>query len=193
MDQNDLQAAHATYTEATQIYEQDLVTQPTRHLVTRQKCWTQLGRLYRRQVPADLQKARFALRKARACAETFRGQLQSQAERRRVQADAIQDYELLFETCIDLWLENGQADDLREALEVAEASRTRNLLDLLTRQGGLQPLNTQPEHAEELRTLVERFQARRRWLWAAEERLAEAESQAASQSDAVSEPDDGSP
>src|SRR5207249_2749554 len=110
-------------------------------------------------------KAREAFRKARATFEQFRSRFADPVQRKRVQAEAAHIYERLVETCIDLWDVEGGLHHLREAVEVAEASRSRHLIDLLADEA------LQPKFAPAY--LVEAFRQLRRRLRQIERRLME--------------------
>jgi hypothetical protein len=194
-DLNLLEAARDSVSEASRLYTADAVVRPTARLVERQHCWASLGQLFLRDAERpgwpDPQQARAAFREARACAERFRGQFRDPRQRRRVQAEAFHVYELLLQTCVDLgtgtrqtenlqegvevadWIEQigrerpAQAEDLKEAVEVAEASRARNLMELLANET-LQPANAPANLTDEFRLL-------RRHLLEAQRRLRDEE------------------
>ena len=134
-DLNELEAARDSFTEATQLYDEHAATLPTPHLVERQGCWANLGQLFLQESPRlgwpDLHRARQAFHRARDCAEVFRGRFVSPDQRRRVQGESLHVYEQLVETCVDIGQVDGDVDAFQEAVEVAEASRARNLMDLL--------------------------------------------------------------
>ena len=118
--------------EATRLFAEDAAVRPTAFLTTRLHAWNLLGRVYQIGAPdPDLTSARQAFREAFDCAEQLRGQFIDPAQRERVQADAIDAYELLFRTNVALWEASGDEQAVREAVEVAEASRARNLNELL--------------------------------------------------------------
>ncbi|HEY1189480.1 MAG TPA: tetratricopeptide repeat protein [Gemmata sp.] len=96
---NDLEAARDSYQEANTLYTADAVQRPTARLVERQRGWNNLGRLYLHESEPlgwpDRHQARDAFRKARDCAEAFRGRFRDIAQRRRVQGEALHVYESL--------------------------------------------------------------------------------------------------
>jgi hypothetical protein len=157
---NALEAARASYEEARDLYVADAERNPFAHLVDRMRAWTNLGRLYQRESSTlgwpDYPKARQAFRKARETFEQFRARFADPAQRKRVQSEAAHIYERLVQTCIDLWDVEGGLQHLCEAVEVAEASRSRHLIDLLADEA-LQP-KFAPAH------LVDAFRHLRRRL-----------------------------
>lgn len=66
-------------------------------------------------------------------------------------------YELLVCTCVDLWETEGDLNALREAVEVAERSRARNLIDRL-HGTDLMPANAPPERVAEFHALRRRLE-----------------------------------
>jgi hypothetical protein len=103
------------------------------------------------------------LRQARDCAEAFRGRFLDSQQRRRIQAEAIEAYDLLVLTCADLGQAHADEGALHEAAEVAEASRARNLMELLTDET-LQPTNAPETVVEEYRRLRRRLRQAERLL-----------------------------
>jgi CHAT domain-containing protein/tetratricopeptide (TPR) repeat protein len=164
---NALESARDSFQEAAALYDADALAHPTAHLVERQGCWSNLGRLYLREhAPLgwpDYHKARAALRRANACTERFRGLFLDPSQRKRVQGEALHIADGLVRTCVCIGQASGDTDALREAVEVAEASRARNLMELLADET-LQPANTPPDLADEFRDLRRRLrQAERQW------------------------------
>src|SRR5262249_26274715 len=148
--------------EGAILYSEAGAREPFAHLVERQECWTNLGRLQRQERgDGDLRQlaaARDAFRQARACAEQIRGRFRDPAERSRVQGEALHAYELPTETCVDLWHGDRDPVTLGEALVVSEASRARNLLEMLAEE------TLQPRHLPEGSDLAERLRNHRRRL-----------------------------
>jgi len=163
-DLNDPDAARANFEEANELYHADAAVRPTAHLVQRQRCWCNLGRLLRQEAirfgRSSYEEARLALRQACACAESYRDRFRDEGHRRQVRAQMRASYELLILTCLDLWdAAQGEAknsDLLREAVEVAEASRARNLMDLLSDEA-LSPHNTPAAVVQEFQILRRRL------------------------------------
>src|SRR5262249_53903818 len=145
---NDLEAARGSYEEAAELYEQEARRQPTARLVERQRNWANLGRLLIQDRPElgwpDRPTARAAFQKAVTCAELFREQFRDERQRRRVQEKNLEVYERLIEVCVDLWEIEREPGALAEAVETAEKSRTRRLMELLARET-LRPANTPPD------------------------------------------------
>jgi tetratricopeptide (TPR) repeat protein len=167
LDLGDVDGARARFEEVTTLYSEVAAAWPTAHLSERQTCWAILGSLYRQPAATlgwpDYYKAREALRQARTCAELSRGRFRDPGQRRRVQGLALPVYDLLVQSCVDIWHVSGAAEALQEAIEVAEASRARNLMELLADEA-LQPTNAPPG-------LVQQFRSLRRRLRQAERRL----------------------
>jgi hypothetical protein len=132
---NDLEAARVSYQEANTLYAGDAEQRPTARLVERQHCWNNLGLLYLHKAPQfgwpDRHQARDAFRQARDCAEVFRGRFRDLTQRRRVQGEALHVYENLTNVNVDLWQLLCDLEALHEAVEVAEQSRARNLMEML--------------------------------------------------------------
>jgi hypothetical protein len=151
-DLNALEAAHDSFHQATDLYDADAPSRPTAHLVERQRCWNNLGQLYLRQDPSlrwpDYHQARAAFRRANACTEHFRSLFLDQRQRQRVQGEALHIAEALVQTCVHISEVSQDSDSLREAVEVAEASRARNLMELIAKEA-LQPANTPPDLIDE--------------------------------------------
>src|SRR5207248_11788619 len=91
--------------------------------------------------------AREAFRQARECAEFFRSRFTDPQHRKRVLGEALPIYDYLVEINVDLWQTRREPEAFHEAFEAAEASRARNLMDLLADEV-LQPANTLPELVE---------------------------------------------
>jgi CHAT domain-containing protein len=165
---NDLDAARQSFVEAIGLNEADAAARPTARLVERQGCWANLGNLYvwadstGRQ--PDWHEARKAFRQARTCAESFRSRFLDPQQRQRVQAEALHVYERLVQTSVKLWEVYHDRAALAEAVETAEASRARTLVELLADET-LHPANAPPDAVESFRRLRHRLrQAERRWL-----------------------------
>jgi CHAT domain-containing protein/tetratricopeptide (TPR) repeat protein len=169
---NDLEAARASFEEAANLQSVDAAQRPTAQLVERRTTWNNLGRLYLSESPAlgwpDPQAARGAFRRARDCVEAFRGRFRDPAHRRRVQGEGLHVYESLTLANVDLWLLHADRDALHEAVGVAEASRARNLMELLAEEV-LNPQNAPFGLAEEFRALRRRLRRARQSLEAAED------------------------
>src|SRR5262249_24723907 len=111
----------------------------------------------------DYHQARAALRHANACTEQFRGLFLDPSQRKRVQSEAMHIADSLAQTCVRIAEDSGDADALREAVEVAEASRARNLRELLAADP-LQPANTPLDLADAFRDLRRRLRQTERQL-----------------------------
>ncbi len=135
--------------------------QPTARLVERQRNWAELGRLLLEGRPEsgrpDQSAARVAFRKAVACAELLREQFRDDRQRRRVQQGNLEVYERLIEVCVDLWEVEREPTALAEAVETAEKSRARRLMELLAHET-LRPANTPSDLEAELQALRDRLQ-----------------------------------
>ncbi|HKI36229.1 MAG TPA: CHAT domain-containing tetratricopeptide repeat protein [Gemmataceae bacterium] len=165
-DLNDLEAARRSFEEAAQFYEADAATRPSARLVERQWTWNNLGRLHLHEAPSlgwpDRHTARDAFRKARECAEAFRRRFRDPEQRKRVQGEALHVYDNLVGVNVDIWQVYAERNALYEAVEVAEASRARNLTDMLADEV-LDPAGAPPDLRDEFRVLRRRLmQARRR-------------------------------
>src|SRR5262249_13491441 len=86
----------------------------------------------------------------------------------RTQTEAIDAYDLLVLTCADIGQAHADETALREAVEVAEASRARNLMELLADET-LQPANAPAAVVEEYRELRRRLRQAERLLREQEE------------------------
>ncbi len=159
-DLNDLESARKSYQEAADLYELAAQRQPTSGLVDRQATWANLGQLVSRDRPdldwPDWPTARKAFGKAVACAEAFRELFRDETQRHRVHSENLNVYERLIEVCVDLWEIHRDPTALAEAVETAEKSRARRLMELLARES-LRPANTPSD-------LVAEFQATREQL-----------------------------
>jgi CHAT domain-containing protein len=125
--------------EATELCDEIGRLFPTALLEERQRCWANLGRLLRaedsRARLPDYPEALRALRHARECAEQFRQLFHDPVQRERAQTESLHVYEMLVETCVDVAALTSKPKEkleaLQEAVETAEASRARQLMDLL--------------------------------------------------------------
>ena len=79
----------------------------------------------------DLTQALDALRQSIQYVERHRGSFRVDGQRRRVLAEAIDSYELLVRTAVDLWSIRRDVKPLRDALHAAEGIRQRQLLERL--------------------------------------------------------------
>lgn len=160
----------ANLRRATDMFAQGISQNAGTHLEARMRCWLSLGAAHM-QGPADgqpsLEEAREALRQAAACAEALRGGLISPRQRHRIQSRVLEIYQRLMDTCIGIGEENGAGTALEEAVEIVEAVRARNLMELLGPEE-LRPENAAPE-------LVEEFHVCRRSLRQARQSLLEEE------------------
>jgi len=138
-------AALASLQEAAILFQADADIDPTAHLAERQTCLTNLGLLYLFDVAElgwpDFRKARDTLRQALACAEQCRSTSSGSGRRRRARARTWDVYALSVQSCFAIHDLYGELDSFKEAVEVAEASRARDLLDLLQDEN-LEPANT---------------------------------------------------
>jgi CHAT domain-containing protein len=153
--------------EAAALYDADALAHPTARLVGRQHCWSNLGGLYLREHPPlgwpDYHQARAALRRANACTDQLRGLFLDPSQRKRVQVEALDIAEMLVQTCVRIDEVFQDADALREAVEAAEGSRARNLMELLADET-LQPANAPPNLVDEFRDLRRRLRQTERLL-----------------------------
>jgi hypothetical protein len=131
--------------EAAQLHSDDADEQPVARLMLRIACWANLGSLYLEKIDElglpDVHQARKSFQRARDYAELLRSQFIEPRERRRIHGETMRIYELLFHTCVDIWSLAGENYILQEAVEIAEASRARNLMELLADEA-LLPANT---------------------------------------------------
>ena len=159
-DLGELGAARTSYNGAVECYRRDAQTRPTACLEERQRALSNLGRLLLREAPElgwpDRQAARDAFREARDCAESFRESQPHPQNRRRVNAETLQVYQNLVRVNVDLWLFHGDRGALHEAVETAEASRDRTLMEMLADEV-LQPDDAPPHLVDEFRTLRRRL------------------------------------
>ncbi len=149
-------AARDSFLEASELCEEDAALRPGTRLDERLLCWSNLGTLYLSDVPElgwpDLFLAREALRKARSYAEALRASFIDDRQRARVHRDALRVYEALVGTCVDIALLTKDREALCEAVEVAEASRARRLMELLADEI-LQPTGAPPDLVTDFREL----------------------------------------
>jgi CHAT domain-containing protein/tetratricopeptide (TPR) repeat protein len=153
-DLGELEAARDSFQQANTLLAADAERDRAAGLDARQRGWYNLAHLYLHESEAlgwpDRHLAREALRKARDCAEAFRGRFRDRAQRRRVQENALHVYESLLNVNVDLWhLQNDRAA-LHEAVETAEESRARILFEMLA-EDDLSPAGAPPHLAFELR------------------------------------------
>ena len=157
-----LEEARRCCDEAVELLQQEVSLQPTAYLMERLRAWSNLGRLLT-DAPnlgwPERYEARAALREARACAEQIRGLFLDPKHRQEAQIEAVHIYNRLVQTCVDIWQVYGDFDALPEAVEVAEASRARNLMEMLADEA-LQPADTPPELTQQFRALRNRLCAR---------------------------------
>lgn len=144
-DSKQFPAALASLQEAADIFQADADIDPTAPLAERQTCLSNLGVLYLCEVPElgwpDFRKAADALREARACAERCRRAAIESGQHQRAQTGTLDLYALSVQSCFALYDLYGELNSFREAVEVAEACRARNLLEMLQDEG-LEPANT---------------------------------------------------
>ena len=131
-----------------------------------QRAWSNLGRLLLTDAAhlgwPDRHEARAALREARVCAEQIRGLFLDPKDRQRAQEEAIAVYDLLVQTCVEIWQVYADLNALRKAVEVAESSRARNLMEMLADEV-FQPRDAPAGLTEDFRALRKRLrQARQR-------------------------------
>ena len=162
---NELEAARASYDEAVESYGTHCQDRPTTFLRERMGVSANLGRLFLKDRP-DLGwpvrlQARDAFRRGRDHAEAFRGRLVDERLRGQAQKASQYVYEYLTATCFDLWRYHDDRAALEEAVEVAEASRARRLMEWLS-ETELRPEEAPPELMEEFFRLRRRLEAARR-------------------------------
>ena len=114
--------------------------------------------------------ARDFLRQAVACAEQYRHQFIAPHMRRKALEECLPSYENLLQACIAVWRLTQDGTAMAEALETAEAIRTRRLAELLADET-LRPNNTPDDRVIEFRHLRERLRAAELDLLAVEDRL----------------------
>lgn len=163
---NDLPGARKCFERAGEILDICAQKHPAVYLEHRAACFLSLGQLLRRTSDTsgwpDFVGAREAFRKACACAESQRETFVDLRQRRRVQSAMVTAYELLIQTCVELWERSATKPEglLREAVEAAEASRSRVLMDLLADEA-ISPRNAPLPLVGELRALQRRLQQSR--------------------------------
>lgn len=166
------EAALDRYLEATEIFAEQAEVHPDSQLFEHFATWANIGVLYletnEKQGWPDYSQARHAFRHARECAELHRGRFIDPKHRHSVRGETIRVYDHLIYTCMRIWKHSGREEELIEAIEVAEANRARNLVELLADEA-LNPANT-PED------LVCLFRTQRRELRQSQRRLQEQES-----------------
>ncbi len=155
-DLRQLEEARRHYDEALQLHRQAAALNSTASLFEQQRCWSNLATLYLADAPElgwpDRYKVRDALREALLCAEQYRGGFLTPAQRQRAQQESLHIYERLLRTCVDLWDVYRDLVALREAVQTAEGSRARNLMEMLAEET-LEPANTPPDLVAEFRVL----------------------------------------
>lgn len=111
---------------------------PLGNLIVRQRCYEHLGNLYRKRRSRSrlqsLELAYTAFKIGVGLQEVSRYNFASLQERRRIQAKAITAYDGAIESCLDLYDKTNDQQLLREAMVLAEASRSRVLTDLLAEE-----------------------------------------------------------
>src|SRR5262249_28457229 len=161
-----------SYQEAEGLYRDIARLFPTAHLPERRSCWLNLGHLHLSQpTQPNRLAAREALREARHCAEQMRGLLSAPELRQRIQGTNAPVYDAVAWVSLGIWRDDRtDVAALREAVEVAEQGRSRNLIEMLGEEA-LAPANTPPGLAADYRGV--RKQLRQAWL-----RLQQEENQA---------------
>ena len=152
--------AVVAHREAVSLFNEAAGQVPTAFLDLRVRSATNLGKLLlttniKFDWP-DHVAAREALRTAHQLIERLRGQFKDRKQRRRVLQESMESYRLLVEVCVDIGRINGDPTAWPEAAEVAEASRSRALMELLAEQE-LTPANTPVELVDKFRTLRKEF------------------------------------
>jgi hypothetical protein len=184
-DLRQLRDTEASFAEALKYLNRELEVrkEPYATADRRQMSWSNLGRLYLMEEPElnwpDRHQARNAFRHARECAELIRGQFLRPDDRRRTHEEAMHVYESLVRLNVEISETDRTTDAFTEAVEVAEASRTRNLIEMLAEET-LQPRNL-PQGSD----LGQRFWDLRRCLRTAREQLSAEERQARKQADSA--------
>jgi CHAT domain-containing protein len=121
--------------KAASLYTQEARVHPFAFLADRLRCWINLGSLYSLDCARlgwpDCRHAGQAFREAVASAELFRSRFIAPQQRQRTQTEVIRVYERLVQCCVEAWERTEDLSALKEAVEVAEAARSRQLLELL--------------------------------------------------------------
>ncbi len=86
----------------------------------------------------------------------FREQFREERQRRRVHEENLEVYERLIEVCVDLWEIEREPTALAEAVETAEKSRARRLVELLACET-LRPANSPPDLEAEFQALRDKL------------------------------------
>ena len=140
------------FREAESLYDWIETRTPTAFLAERIRLITTIGLLLLRDDRSlgcpDLLAAREVFQKVRRLTERFRGRFKDRNHRRRILQGSMAAYNTLVEICLVL----GSSDARQEAVEVAEASRARALMELLAEQE-LAPANTPAGLTDEFRVL----------------------------------------
>jgi CHAT domain-containing protein len=174
--ENDLQKpdnALQCFQESAELYSRITAKDSPKHLDARLRCWANLGRCYLQKCDRlglpDYRKACEAFRQARDCVELLRGRFTVSRQRRRVLHECLEVYERLAATYVDISRMAGDENSLWEAVEAAEASKTRALTELLSGEM-IEPAGAPQHLVGELRILRRDLQHAENRLWDVEHR-----------------------
>lgn len=154
----DFHSAEEHLSKALDTFNQIALTTPQTHLYERCYCLALLARTRRAAGEQGLEEAHLLFRQAVGLAESYRGRFLAARHRQHSQNKVLLAYRGLIEVC----LERGGKAAWCEALETAEASRARSLMELLADET-IAPPGSPREFIERLRQLRRDLrQARRR-------------------------------
>jgi len=129
-------AARTSFQEAAELYEEEAGRQPTARLGERKGSWA----ISAAGDPGPAERGwpdgrgAGALRKAVPAPRRPRAVFVTKGSGRRVRRRAWRSMKRLVEVCVDLWGDRARATALAEAVETAEKSRARRLMELLARE-----------------------------------------------------------
>ncbi|MEO0445819.1 MAG: tetratricopeptide repeat protein, partial [Verrucomicrobiota bacterium] len=173
-DLSELERSREAYEEAVHLYERAGEREERALLPERQRALQNLGLILRNpELPGgmDLLRAKENFERARLLTERIRGTFFDLEQRKRIQQEAVGIYQGLLATYLDLYEEGGRGEisHLQKAVEVAEASRCRGLIDLLVGEE-LRPEGVDATLVDEFFSLRERLQSAQAALDAEERR-----------------------
>ncbi|MDX2035342.1 MAG: CHAT domain-containing tetratricopeptide repeat protein [Isosphaeraceae bacterium] len=192
---NRLEESESAYDEAQKFFEKLRERLGSSQLQERIALYHNFARLVLRKEPErrwpDWGRARELLREGTRLAERYRGMFTDPRERIRVQEEMGAMYRVRVEVCLKCGEILGDASGYAEAVEAAEASRARALLDALAQR--ILPKDAPIELQDEFRELQRDLRRAQRRLHFEEEVLLRLPKEETPAADAPPEPDDFEP